>query len=115
MRRVNEPLVLLGTVGAVVVAVFLIVSREATLTLPGTERSIRSSSLRVGTHATARRWSDAPYYFQRDCFQRRVRARRCVRVACDKHHAARRRLTVLATYPICWDSSFLSRGARHLG
>ena len=34
MRRVNEPLVLLGTVGAVVGAVFLIVSREATLTLP---------------------------------------------------------------------------------
>ncbi len=34
MRRVNEPLVLVGTVGAVVGAVFLIVSREATLTLP---------------------------------------------------------------------------------
>jgi hypothetical protein len=34
LRRVNEPLVLLGTVGAVVGAVLLIVSREATLTLP---------------------------------------------------------------------------------
>jgi Domain of unknown function (DUF4386) len=34
LRRVNEPLVLLGTVGAVIGAVLLIVSREATLTLP---------------------------------------------------------------------------------